>query len=197
MAHLVEFFFDYASPYAYLGSEMVEDVCKRNGAELKWMPMVLGGVFQAREHAAPLEKPWRRDYMLGDLQSLAQAHGIPYRARTQFLFKPILALRATLEIPQGPQRSQAVHALFRAVWSQDLDLGDAAVLTQVLNDAGFDGKALVEGTNNQAIKDELKHNTDQAVARGVFGAPTMFLDGKRMFWGHDRLPLLEHALKAG
>jgi len=197
MAHLVEFFFDFASPYAYLGSEMVEAVCKRNGTELRWMPMVLGGVFQARGHSAPLDKPWRREYMMGDLQGLSMAHGIPYKPRTQFLFKPILALRATLEIPQGPQRAKAIHAIYRAVWSQDLDLGDPAVLTKVLSDAGFEGKALVDGTNEPSIKDELKNNTDQAVTRGVFGAPTMFLDGKRMFWGHDRLPLLEHTLKAG
>jgi 2-hydroxychromene-2-carboxylate isomerase len=135
--------------------------------------------------------------MLGDLQALTKAHGIPYKQRTQFLFKPILALRAALGIPQGPRRAKAIHAIYRAVWSQDLDVGDPPVLARVLDEAGFDGKALVEGTNAQAVKDELKNNTDQAVARGVFGAPTMFLDGKRMFWGHDRLPLLEHVLKAG
>ncbi len=197
MAHTVEFFFDFASPYAYLGSELVEAVCRRANAELKWMPMVLGGVFQARDHAAPLDKPWRRDYMMGDLEGLAQAHSVPYKRRTAFLFKPILALRCALQIPQGPQRAKAVHAIYRAVWAQDLDVGDPGVLTKVLTDAGFDGKALVEGTNAQGLKDELKGNTDQAVARGVFGAPTMFLDGKRMFWGHDRLPLLEHFLKTG
>lgn len=195
MSHSVEYFFDFASPYAYLGSEMVESVCRRGGAELKWMPMVLGGVFQARGHTAPLDKPWRRDYMLADLKALAEVHGIPYKQRTQFLFKPVTALRAVLQVPQGPQRAQAIHAIYRAVWAQDLDVGDPAVLARVLSEAGFDGAALVEGTNNPAVKDELKSNTDQAVARGVFGAPTMFLDGKRMFWGHDRLPLLEHYLK--
>lgn len=197
MAHSVEIFFDYASPYAYLGSELVEGVCKRTGAELKWTPMVLGGVFQARDHAAPLEKPWRRDYMLSDLQGLSEAHRIPFKPRTQFLFKSVLALRCTLQIPDGPQRAKAIHALFRAAWAQDLDLGNPAVAARILTEAGFDGKALVEGTNGQAVKDQLKQNTDQAVARGVFGAPTLFLDGKRMFWGHDRLPLLEHFLKTG
>ena len=197
MSHTVEFFFDFASPYAYMGSEMVEDVCKRTGAELQWMPMVLGGVFQARGHTAPLDKPWRQQYMAGDLKGLSEAHKIPYKPRTQFIFKPILALRAALQVPQGAQRAKAVHAMFRGVWAQDLDLGDPVVLAKLLTDAGFDGKALVEGTNAQPVKDELKNNTDQAVARGVFGAPTMFLDGKRMFWGHDRLPLLEHYLNAG
>jgi len=154
-------------------------------------------VSQARGHTAPLDKPWRQTYMAGDLAAIAEVHKVPYRPRTVFLFKPILALRAVLEIPQGPQRAKAVHALFRAVWAKDLDIGDPAVCAKALSEAGFDGKALVEGTNNQAVKDELKQNTDQAVARGVFGAPTMFLDGKRMFWGHDRLPLLEHFLKTG
>src|SRR5262249_20477954 len=132
MGHTVEFFFDFSSPYAYMGSELVDDVCKRNQADLKWMPMVLGGVFQARGHTAPLDKPWRQTYMAADLQSISEAHAIPYKQRTQFLFKPIQALRAALVVPQGPQRAKAVHAIFRGVWSQDLDLGDAAVLAKVL-----------------------------------------------------------------
>jgi 2-hydroxychromene-2-carboxylate isomerase len=195
--HTVEFFFDYASPYAYFGSELVEAVCLRGKAELKWLPMVLGGIFQARETKALLFRPAQRDYMLGDLAALSEVHRVPYQARTEFLFKPILALRCTLQVPQGAERAKGVHALYRAAWREDKNLGDPAVAAAALSGAGFDGPALVAGAENAAVKDELKQLTNQALARGVFGAPTMFLDGKRMFWGHDRLPLLEHYLTRG
>ena len=195
--HTVEFFFDYASPYAYFGSELVEAVCKRGKADLKWQPMVLGGIFQARETKALLYRPAQRDYMLGDLAALSEVHNVPYKPRTEFLFKSILALRCTLQVPQGPERAKAVHALFRAAWSGDKDLGDPAVTAAALSSAGLDGKALAAGADNPAVKDELKQLTEQALTRGVFGAPTMFLDGKKMFWGHDRLPLLEYYLTRG
>jgi 2-hydroxychromene-2-carboxylate isomerase len=192
--HRVEFLFDYASPYSYLGSLLIEGVCARTGAELDWQPIVLGGVFQANDHKAPLDKPVRRTYLFEDMRNLAEFHHAPYRPRTEFFFKPILPLRATLGVTQGAARAKAVHALFHGAWALDLDLGDPAVVERLLGDAGLDGKALVQGANRQEIKDELKAITDKAIARGVFGAPTMLVDGSKMFWGHDRLPVLEHFL---
>ncbi|HEX9844523.1 MAG TPA: DsbA family protein, partial [bacterium] len=109
--------------------------------------------------------------------------------------KPILSLRATLAVPQGAERAKAVHALYRGAFAEDLDLGEADVVTRLLNEAGLDGTALVERTQDAAIKNELKAITDEAIAKGVFGAPTFFVDDGKMFWGHDRMPLMEQYLK--
>ncbi len=194
--HRVEFYLDFNSPYSYFASLQIEALCARHGAELEWLPFVLGGVFQVRGTEAGVTKPWRRKYMLEDLQQLSEFYGLPYKPRTEFLFKPVLSLRAAIQVPQGAARGKAVHALFRGAFAEDLDLGDPAVVARLLDQAGLDGKALVAGAAQQNVKDALKETTDRALARGVFGAPTLFLDGTRMFWGHDRLPVLEHYLKA-
>ena len=193
--HKVEFYFDYNSPYSYFASLRIEQVCAAAGAELEWLPMVLGGVFQSMHHTPSFQNPVRAKYLWEDLQNLADAYGLPYKPRTTFLFKGVLPLRATIQVAQGQERGKAVHALFRGAFAEDKELGDARVVEALLNEAGLNGKALVAGAEQQHVKDQLKESTDRAVARGVFGAPTMFLDGKKMFWGQDRLPILEHFLK--
>lgn len=193
-AHRVRCYFDYNSPYSYIASARLERLCEKHGATVEWMPMVLGGVFQAHGIAPPHTKDYRRAYLWQDLRDLTAYYGIPYRERTEFLFKPILALRATLAVPQGPERARVVHALFRGAFAEDLDLGDPAVVQRLLDEAGLDGAALVARTQEQAIKDELKAITDDAIAQGIFGAPTFVVDDGKMFWGQDRLHLLEHYL---
>ena len=192
--HKVEFYFDYNSPYSYFASLRVEQICEQGGAELEWLPMVLGGVFQAMNHTPSFQNPVRAKYMWEDLQNLSDAYGLPYKKRTNFIFKGVLPLRATIQVPQGAERGKAVHALFRGVFAEDRDVGDPKVVEALLNEAGLNGKALVAGAEQQHVKDQLKDSTDRAVARGVFGAPTLFLDGKKMFWGHDRLHVLEYFL---
>ena len=191
----VKMYFDYNSPYSYLASLQIEALCKKLGAELEWLPIVLGGIFQSNEIEPAHTKVNRRKYMLEDLKDLAQFYGVPYKARTTFLFKPILSLRATLAVAQGAQRAKAVHALYRGAWAEDRDLGESAVVEGLLDAAGFDGAALVTRAQEPAIKDELKALTDEAIAQGIFGAPTFVTADGKKFWGHDRLFLLEHHLR--
>ena len=196
-AHRLKFYFDYNSPYSYFASTQIEALCERTQTELLWLPVVLGGIFKAREVTPPYQLPYRRNYLTQDMEDLAEYYQVPYKHRTEFLFHPILSLRATYCVPQGQARGKAVHALFSGAFARDLDLGDPAVVADLLDQAGFDGKALVEQTGEQAIKDELKATTEQAIADGAFGAPTMVVDDRKLFWGQDRLPLLERYLKSG
>jgi len=193
--HKIKLYFDYNSPYSYIASLQVEALCERVGAELEWSPVVLGGIFQSNAIEPAHTKDNRRRYLFEDLHDLAAYYGIPYKERTTFLFKPILALRVTLAVPQGAERAKAVHALYRGAFAEDLDLGEPEVVARLLNEAGFDGAALVERTQDPEIKNELKAITDEAIAKGVFGAPTFWVDDHKMFWGHDRMPLMEHYLK--
>lgn len=193
-AHEVRFFFDYSSPYSYFGSELVEEVCNRHGAALAWEPMVLGGIFQGDNTTPGHAIPKRAGYLYQDLLNVSESTGIPYHPRTNFLFSPILSLRATVQVPQGAERAKAVHALFRGVWVEDADLSEPELVRDLLTKAGLDGAALVEGAQRQEVKDTLRTNTEEATSLGVFGAPTFFLDGKKMFWGHDRLKVLDFFL---
>ena len=191
----VRFLFDYNSPYAYFASLQVEAICGRHGAEIQWEPIVLGGIFK-EDNTTPahaIEK--RRRYVMQDLINLSEVYGLPYKERTTFLFNPILAMRATLQVDQGEPRAKAVHSLFSGAFERDLDLGDSDTVAMLLNEAGLDGAALVEGSQQQWVKDALKKSTDDALAAGVFGAPTCILDDGRMFWGHDRLKVLDYFLE--
>jgi 2-hydroxychromene-2-carboxylate isomerase len=195
-SHTITFYFDYTSPYSYVASLRIEELCERSGAGLLWMPVVLGGIFQSNSIEPAHTKVNRRKYLFEDLKDLSSYYGIAYKERTVFLFKPVLSLRATLAVPQGEQRARAVHALFSGSFAEDQDLGEPEVVARLLSRAGFDGAALVERTQAPEIKDELKALTDAAIARGVFGAPTFFVDDRKMFWGHDRMPIMEHYLKS-
>ncbi|MBI3992387.1 MAG: 2-hydroxychromene-2-carboxylate isomerase [Candidatus Lambdaproteobacteria bacterium] len=193
----VEFYFDYNSPYSYFATHLIEGVCKQYGATLAWEPMVLGGVFKALNVQSPVvNNPAKVANMMNDLNTLSVYHGIPYKERTTFLFNPITALRATLAVPQGAERARAVKALYEGTFVLDLDMGDSAKVQKQLDKAGFDGAALLEKTQDEAIKNQLKTNTSRALERGVFGAPTFFVDGDKMIWGHDRLHILEYFLKS-
>ncbi len=191
----VRFFFDYNSPYSYIASLQVEEICDRHGAELVWEPFVIGGIFKEDGTNPAFTIPKRSTYLLQDLQNLAEVYGFPYKPRTNFIFNPILSERVTLAVPNGAKRAKAVHALFRGAFAEDRDLGDTGVVTDLLNQAGLEGTALVEETQQQWVKDALKKNSEEASRLGVFGAPTFFLDGGKMFWGHDRLNILDYYLK--
>ena len=197
MSHKVDFYLDYNSPYAYLGSKRIEAACAEHGAALCWVPIVLGGVFKARGFVPPVVSgdKTRNAYMQQDLTALSAIYGVPYRERTSFLFNPVPALRATLAVPDGPERARAVHAVFGLAFAQDGNPGDVAQLQSCLDKAGLDGKALLARTQEAAIKEELKQNTERAIEMGIFGVPTFIVDGKQMVWGQDRMDVLAHYLR--
>ena len=191
----LQFFFDYNSPYSYIASTQVEAVGERCGLDLKWMPFVLGGVFKERGVTPPFMLPYRVAHLNQDLEDLAEFYGVPYRRRTEFLFNPILSLRATLAVPEGDSRTQAVHALFRGAFAEDLDLGQPSVVQSLLDQAGLDGAGLVEAAGSPSVKGELKRITDLAIEKGIFGAPSFLLGDGKMFWGQDRMVVLEWYVK--
>lgn len=191
----VDFYFDFSSPYSYIASCLIEKTCEENGADLKWRPMVIGGLFKSNNTTPPFTIPNRSRYMAMDLEDVTDFYGIAYQARTNFLFNPILALRATLAASRNGEQGKALHALFHGAWAKDLDLGDQETAIGLLNDAGLNGAALVEMTKEDTIKSQLRENTERADGLGIFGAPfSVVNDGEKMFWGHDRLEILGHYL---
>ncbi len=187
------FFFDYQSPYSYFAAHQIKPLCARYQVMLHWCPVVLGAVFQACNTVPPAEKPHRKAYMLQDLNDLANFYQLPYVPRDEFVFNSILALRATLATDEK-SRDQVVLALFDAVFAKGHDLSDKRVVLNVLNGSGLDGGKVLENAVSTEVKAALRTNTDAAIKKGVFGAPTMVVNNKR-FWGQDRLPLLERMLQ--
>lgn len=197
MSKSVEFYFDFGSPTTYLAWTQLPGICAAAGAELIYKPMLLGGVFQATHNASPITIPSKGRFMIQDLQRFARRYQVPMQFNPHFPINTLGLMRGAVAVQlRMPERFDAyLTTIFRSMWVEALNLGDLAVLGKVLGEAGFDAPALLALTAEQEVKDTLKATTEEAVKRGVFGAPSMFV-GDELFFGQDRLDFVEEALRA-
>lgn len=198
MTKTVELFYDIASSYSYLAATQMDALAARTGAEIRWRPFLLGGVFKASGNDMPARVASKARWMVGDLDRWAKRYGVTLRIPSRFPLSTIAPQRALIAADrlygQGAQKTLAL-GLFHAYWALDADVSDKAVIASVANEKGLEGDAIVAAIDAQETKDALRANTEEAVARGAFGAPAMFHDGE-LYWGNDRLTLLEDALSA-
>ena len=194
MARTLEFYFDYGSPYSYLADTQVEAIAQRTGATLVRKPMLLGGVFKATGNHSPAELPQKSAWSGFDMPLWARHYGVPFQ-RNPFFPVNTLALMRGAAAAQIDGSFERYHpAVFKAMWVEGRNLNDMQEVAAVLTAAGLDAGKFGARIQDQDVKDRLKATTEEAVARGVFGAPTCFVD-KMMFFGNDRLPFVELALK--
>jgi 2-hydroxychromene-2-carboxylate isomerase len=195
MSKIVDFYFDFGSPAAYLAWTQLPKICAETGAQLAWKPMLLGGVFQATGNRAPMMVPLKGSYLFVDLARFAIRYGVPLKFNPNFPINTLTLMRAAVGLQmRGDARFEDYcAAMFRAIWVDAQDMNDPAVVAAVLTSAGFDPQALLALSSEQPVKDELKAVTEAAVQRGVFGAPTFFV-ADQMFWGQDRLDFVREAL---
>ena len=191
----VEFFFDVGSPASYLAWTQLPALCAAAGAGLVVRPMLLGGVFQATGNASPAAVPAKGRYSFIDMARFARRYGVGLRANPHFPINTLVLMRAVVGVQtHAADRLPAfLKAVFTAIWVDGLNAGDPGVASQVLVDAGFDPAQVFGWAGEAEVKAALRATTDEAVERGVFGAPTMFVDGE-MFFGQDRLDLVREAL---
>jgi len=197
MSKTVEFYFDVGSPAAYLAWMQVPKLAAETGATIDYRPMLLGGVFQATANKSPMEVPAKGSYMVTDLQRFAARYGVPFNHNPHFPINTLLLMRGAigLQMREPARMVPYVDAVYRAIWVDGKNMNDPATVGAVLQQAGFDQAALLALAADPEVKDRLKAVTQDAVARGVFGAPTFFVDG-HMYWGQDRLDFVQQALKA-
>ena len=193
----VEFFFDFGSPASYLAWTQLPRLCAEAGAKLVYRPMLLGGLFKATGNSAPFTVPAKGRYLFVDLGRFARRYGVPLNHNPHFPINTVLPMRAAIGMQrQEPARlDEFLAAMFRATWVDGRATADPAVVSEVLQDAGFDAPAVLALAADPVVKEALKDTTDEAVRRGVFGAPTMFV-GDQMFFGQDRLDWVREALAA-
>ena len=194
MTRTLEFYYDYGSPYSYLADTQVEAIAKRAGATLVRKPMLLGGVFKATGNASPMTVELKSKWSAFDMPMWARHYGVPFQ-RNPFFPVNTLALMRGAAAAQIDGLFERYHsAIYKAMWVDGRNLNDIAEVAEVLTAVGLDARKFGSRIQDQDVKDRLKATTDEAVARGVFGAPTSFV-GDMMFFGNDRLPFVEMALK--
>jgi 2-hydroxychromene-2-carboxylate isomerase len=196
----LEFFYDVGSPWTYLAFHRIEAVAAEAGAELLWKPILVGGVFNAvnpgvyAARANPA-KP-RADYMAKDLADWARLYGLRIVwPPTVFPVNSVRAMRGALAAFDAGRGCEFSRAAFEAYWGEDRDLSRDEVLADVASRAGLDPAAFLARIASPELKQRLRANTDELVARGGFGSPTIFVDGGDMYFGNDRLVLVREALR--
>lgn len=197
---MIECFFDCGSPWTYLAFHNLRPLAAELGVPIRWRPILVGGVFNAvnpsvyaaREHPVPA----KRDYMLKDLQDWARAAGVVIRMPPSvFPVNSVKAMRGCCWLgPQGLLEPFAA-AVFEAYWGRDQDIAQDAVLADICGRCGIDAPAFFAAIAEPGVKAQLKANTDELIARGGFGSPTIFVDGDDLYFGNDRLALVAAAVR--
>ena len=196
---MIEVFFDCSSPWTYLAFANLRPMAAELGVEITWRPILVGGVFNTvnpsvyAQRADPV--PAKARYMLKDMADWARLAGLRIKfPPTVFPVNSVKAMRACIALePQGKLVDFA-NAAFEAYWSDDRDISQDDVLADVCAKAGVDSAFVFEAIARPEIKDQLRANTEELIARGGFGSPTIFVGGDDMYFGNDRMPLIRDAV---
>ena len=193
MTKTVEFFFDVGSPASYLAWTQLDAIAKRHDAQIIWRPMLLGAVFQAVGNTSPASVPAKGTYMLQDLKRFAKMYDVPFRFNPFFPLNTMQLMRGVTAYLEQPEFQAYLTAVFNGIWAEKLNMESPEVVADVLSKAGIDATDFMNRIGQPEVKARLKAITEEAVARGVFGAPSFFVNGE-MFFGQDRLDFVDAAL---
>ncbi len=195
MRKSVHFFFDVGSPASYLAWTQLPGLCGQYQADLLYRPMLLGGVYQATGNASPATIPAKGRYTNMDYERHARRYGVPLKSNPHFPIITLFLMRAVtgIQMRQPERLQQLLACVFKGLWIDALDLNQPQLTADVLKAGGFDPGEIERLTQAPEVKAALKATTEEAVGRGVFGAPTLFV-GDEMFFGQDRMDFVREAL---
>lgn len=193
--HGLEIYWDFSSPFAYLASTQAEALAARTGATLTWRPMLIGGLFKEVGQPMVPMQTWsaaKQAYVFEDMKRWAAHWGVPFAFPSRFPMSSLKALRCYLALPEAARGAFRAKT-FRAYWAEDRDIADDAVLRELV---GPGADEILAKSQTPDVKQALATATKRAVLAGVFGAPTWVIDEEDLYWGQDRIPLVERALLA-
>lgn len=193
MTKRVEYFYDYVSAASFFSHFILPKIVGHAGAELVYRPMFLGGVMQATGNRPPATVIPKGIWMSQDLGRWAKKYGLTFNSNPHFPVNTLAVMRGACALLDDPVFPAYDDAMTYAVWRDAKNMGDPEEIAKVVSEIGIDPAAFAEMVKNQKWKDALKANTDEAVERGVFGAPAMFV-GDDLYFGQDRLFMVAEAL---
>ena len=199
MARL-EFFFDCSSPWTYLAFTRIQPIAERTRTTIDWRPILVGGVFNAVNQDVYARRanpdPRKSLYYEKDLQDWARLAGISIGKPPVFPVRAVGVMRCVIAARDEGMLVPFARAAFEAYWGRLEDISRPDILMGVARAAGLDGERLLARSESDVVKSRLRENTDELISRGGFGSPTMFVNSTDMYFGNDRLPLVEAALAA-
>lgn len=193
MAKRVEFYFDVGSPSGYLAWTQLPAIAREAGAAIDYRPILLGGIFKAAGNTSPAEVPAKGRYLSMDLARFARRYDVPLVYNSAFPINTIGLMRGAVAAQQSGQLEAYLDVIYPAFWARDVDLSKPEEVVRCLREGDLDAEFLMRRTQEDDVKLELRQQSDAAVARGLFGIPTMFVNDE-MFFGQDRLEFVREAL---
>jgi 2-hydroxychromene-2-carboxylate isomerase len=195
---VIEFWFDFSSPYGYFASETIEQFAAETGRTIVWRPFLLGVLFPKTNMAPLIQMPIRGDYARRDCDRIARLLGIPFCLPASHPYSAVKASRAYywLEANRPDQAVAFAHAIFRAHFAKGDDPSETSVITDIANELNLSATELLNAIQDEAMKAELKRRVDEAVAKSVFGSPFFIVDGEP-FWGWDRMQMMRQWIERG
>ena len=195
MVKNIEFYFDFGSPTAYLAYTQLQLIAERQKTNLIYCPILLGGVFKATGNNPPASVPAKGKYMMVDLQRYADKYKVPYKRNPHFPVNTLSLMRGAVSYQEDGDFLKYVNVIFQNMWVDPKNLNDHEVLEKVLMENNFDIDDFMKRISDQNIKNKLISNTENAVKKGAFGAPTIFI-GDEMFFGQDRMEFVENSINS-
>jgi 2-hydroxychromene-2-carboxylate isomerase len=184
----IEFWFEFASNYSYLSVMRIEQAAASLGVAIGWRPFLLGPIFKSFGWSTSpfILQPWKNDYVWKDMERQCRKYGIAWRRPSQFPRASVLPARVALIGADKPWMGEFCRRVMQLNFAADQDIDSPALVAEVLTQLGLEAPEIIDEALQDANKLNLRRQTELAASKGVFGAPTFFVDGE-MFWGNDRL----------
>jgi len=195
MSEAIELYFDFGSPTTYLAYHRLKWISQTYDTQVTLTPDLLGGIFQATSNQSPIMVPLKGAWMSADLQRYAELYDVSMTFNPHFPINTLYLMRGAVAAQQMGVFDLYVETVFDAMWKAPVNMGDPSVVTEILTLAGIDAAEIFKRIEEAPLKEQLKTNTTQAVARGVFGCPATFFKDE-LYFGQDRLFFIERQLKA-
>ena len=181
-----EFYFDFASPYSFLAHKQIRKIEKENSVVIKYMPILLGGLFNLSGIKANADIPIKAKYMIKDCKMWAEKNNISFKFNNYFPIKTLNLMRCVLVAEKKDFTQMFINKIFDAIWKDGINLNDNLIVEKLLKNLDLNPKTFLVEASEAKIKEELKNRTNNAYKKGIFGAPS-FLINNKIFWGQDRI----------
>jgi 2-hydroxychromene-2-carboxylate isomerase len=195
----IQFYFDFSSPYGYFAAMSIDELANRYDRQVDWHPILLGVIFKTTESKSLVEFPLKGPYSQHDMVRTARLHQIDFKMPTVFPISTHQAARAMLWLQKqhgSAVAKQFAKKIYQAFFVDDINISEIEAVLKIATQCGLDCQEVASGMAQPEIKDQLKADNEAAIAKGIFGAPFIIIDGEP-FWGFDRFYQVEAMLKNG
>ena len=186
MTKFIDFYFDFSSPYAYIGYKEIKKLEKKNPFKIKFMPIFLGGLHNAAGITPAAFIKLKSKYMIEDTKLVSKKKNISFHFNSYFPIKTVNFMRGVLIAEKDNSEKNFIEKIFNAIWMDGLNMNDPIVINKVLKNIDLNPEIFLKKVSDQKVKDKLRKLTDDALKKKIFGVPA-FVVNKKMFWGQDSL----------